>query len=169
MALVTCIFCKTTTDAAQSAGYCDGCGRKLPTTSQYQTKRGMTRAVGGDAGLEARKGGPRETLAAASIAHLFAGGLFLVAAPAVFPTIPPDFMTRVMTWTLLPTLLVGSLILMAGRFPRAAIGAALAAAYAWVGVTFFLDAEFAMRWLPVQVVLLAVLHYASFVTFRPNR
>ena len=169
MALVTCIFCKTTTDAAQSAGYCDGCGRKLPTTSQYQTKRSMTRTIDEDTGLDARKAGPRETLLVAALAHLFGGGLFLVVGPAIFPTIREDFMSRVMTWTMLPTLFVGSLVLVAGRFPRAIIGAALVAAYAWVGATFSIDAEFAIRWLPVQAVLLAVLHYALFLTFRPIR
>jgi hypothetical protein len=169
MTLVTCIFCKTTTDPAQSAGYCEGCGRKLPTTSQFQTKRSMTRTVAEDAGLDAKRGGPRETLLLASIAHLFAGGLFLVVGPAVFSTIPHNFLPRVMTWTFLPTLFVGSLILVVGRFPRATIGAALVAAYFWVGATFFLDAEFATRWLPVQAILLAILHYALFMTFRPIR
>ena len=167
--LVTCIFCKTTTDANQSAGYCDGCGRKLPYSSQLATKRSMARTLDEDTGLDVKKGGPRETLLLAALAHLFAGGLFLVAGPAVFPKIPENFMPRVMTWTLLPTLLVGGLVLFASRYPRGCIGAALVAAYAWVGVTFYLDAEFAMRWLFVQGVLLAVLHYALFMSFRPAR
>ena len=169
MALVTCIFCKTTTEATQSAGYCDGCGRKLPTTSQYQTKRSMTRTIDEETGSDAKKSGPREMLLLAAIAHLFAGGLFLVAGPAVFPRIPENFMPRVMTWTLLPTLFVGALILVAGRFPRGCITAALVAAYAWVGVTFYLDAEFATRWLFVQGILLVILHYALFMSFRPAR
>src|ERR1019366_3461412 len=101
--------------------------------------------------------------------HLFAGGLFLVAGPAVLPKIPENFMPRVMTWTLLPTLFVGSLILVAGRFPQGCITTALVAAYAWVGVTFFLDAEFALRWLFVQGILLVILHYALFMSFRSAR
>ena len=163
---VNCIFCNTTTDATQSAGYCDGCGRKLPSSSQLQTKRSMTRSVTEDAGLDADKGGPRESLLFAAIAHLFAGGLFLVVGPTVLPKVPENFMPRVMTWTLLPTLFVGSLILTARRSPRVSFGVALAAAYAWLGTTFLLDAEFATRWLPVQAILLAVLHYALFMTFR---
>ena len=166
---VTCIFCNTTTDATQSAGYCDGCGRKLPSSSQLQTKRSMTRPLAEDAGLDATKGGPREMLLLAAIAHLFAGGLFLVAGPAVFPKIPENFMPRVMTWTLLPTLFVGSLILLAGRSPRCCIAIALGATYAWVGATFFIDAEFATRWLFVQGILLVILHYALFMSFRPAR
>ena len=155
MARVTCIFCKTTTDAAQSAGYCDGCGRKLPTTYQHQTKRSMTRTIDEQTGLDAKKGGPRETLLLAAIAHLFAGGLFLVAGPALFPTVPEYFLPRVMKWTLLPTLFVGSLMLVANRFPRASLGVAVLATYAWVGATFFRDVEFATRWLPVQGVMLS--------------
>ena len=102
----------------------------------------------------------------AAIAHLFAGGLFLVAAPAVFVRIPENFMPRVMTWALIPTLFVGSLILVAGRFPRGCLGVALVATYAWIGTTFFIDAEFAMRWLFVQGILLVILHYALFKSFR---
>ncbi len=169
MSLVTCIFCKTTTDATESAGYCDGCGRKLPTTSQYQTKRSMTRAVGEDPGLDAKKGGPREMLLLAAIAHLFAGGLFLVAGPSLFSNVPVYFLPQVMKWTLIPTLFVGSLMLVANRTPRGCFLSALLAAYAWVGVTFYLDAEFATRWLFVQGILLVILHYALFLSFRPAR
>ena len=164
--LVHCIFCNTTTDATQSAGYCDGCGRKLPRSSQLQTKRSMTRTIDEETGLDATKSGPREMLLLAAIAHLFAGGLFLVAAPAVFFEIPENFMPVVMKWTLIPSLFVGSLILIARRFPRGAIAVAVAATYAWIGTTFFLDAEFATRWLFVQGILLVILHYALFMSFR---
>ena len=167
--LVHCIFCNTTTDATQSAGYCDGCGRKLPSSSQLQTKRSMTRAVAEDAPLDANKGGPRESLLFAAVAHLFAGGLFLVIGPTLFTKVPENFMPRVMTWALIPTMFVGSLILTARRYPRGSIGAALVASFAWIGTTFLLDPEFALRWLPVQAILLAVLHYALFMTFRPQR
>jgi hypothetical protein len=166
---VTCIFCNTTTDATQSAGYCDGCGRKLPSSSQLRTKQSLSRVVAEDAPLDANKGGPRETMLLAAIAHLFAGGLFLVIGPTLFAKVPEYFLPRVMTWTLIPTLFVGSLILTARRSPRTTLAAALVASYAWVGTTFLLDAEFALRWLPVQAILLAVLHYALFMSFRPIR
>jgi len=129
----------------------------------------MTRIAGEEAELDIQKGGPRETILVAAIAHLFAGGLFLVLGPAVFPKVPENFMPRVMTWTLIPTLFVGSLILVAGRFPRGSVLVAILATYAWVGTTFFLDAEFATRWLFVQGVLLVILHYALFTSFRPAR
>lgn len=169
MARVVCIFCKTETDGLLSAGYCDGCGRKLPTSAMLATKRSINRTTEDGPAESNKPGGLSETMLFAAVVHLVGGGLFLVVGPALLAKVPTDFMARVMTWTLIPTLVVGLMIPFVRRWPVPVVSAALLLTGTWVVVTFALDPVIAIHWLAVQALLLVVLGYALFLAITRSR
>jgi hypothetical protein len=159
MAVVQCIFCKTETDGTLSAGYCDGCGRKLPTTALIKTRRAIaTGANAGNAEGELRQGNSVvEGLAMAAIVHLFLGGLFLVVGPYLLGRIEENFLPQVLSWTLIPTITLGILAGLARWWAKPVVLASVGLVLLWTAATFFMNAAMATGWLLVQLILLALL------------
>lgn len=170
MAQVQCLYCDTTNDAIATGGFCDNCGKKLPASALVRTKRNLASFEESDArsetgGMARVRYRAAEAIAVAAVVHLVVGGVFMMIGPALFSPAPPDtFLSLVVTWTLIPSLVLGGVALLARSMARPATLVALALGVAWIGVTFALNLDMALRWLIVQVVLLALLTRAVLVS-----
>ena len=86
--LVKCLYCDVDNDALATGGFCESCGKKLPSSAMIKPRR----TLGGDTPDEPGELVPvpkksravSEGLFAASILWVFAGGAFLVLASPVY-------------------------------------------------------------------------------------
>jgi hypothetical protein len=164
MTLVQCLYCNADNDPSQTGAYCDKCGKRLPTSALIQPRK-FARTGGGEeegtVAVRQQRARATEALLTATIIHLVAGGLFLVLGPALFKTVPEDFMLTVMLWTVAPVLVLAPLVYWA-RTNLALPGLIAVALYViWVGVGFLLNSTFATKWLLVSAPTLAFLAWAS--------
>jgi hypothetical protein len=174
--LVKCMYCDADNDAVSTGGYCESCGKKLPSSALMKPRR----TLGGDAPetpgrpysepLPPRNRSVSEGLFATAIVHLFAGGLFLILGGYLYSPEPPkDFAPNVLSWAILPTLLIAALGVLARWIPMPAVLLALGLGLAWVAATFLISAPLAGGWLLVDVVLFAMLLWAVWRGLRPEK
>jgi hypothetical protein len=165
--LVKCVYCDVDNDALSTGGFCESCGKKLPSSAMVKPRR----TLGGDAPEEPGERSPlphkskavSEGLFAAGLIYLFAGGAFLILASPVYTwlhEVPAHFGPSVLSWTLLPALLVALLGVLARWAPMPALVMALTFALLWVPLTFFLHRPLAVGWLSIDLVLFAMLGWA---------
>jgi len=165
MARVQCLYCDVENDALQTSGYCDNCGKKLPSSALVKTRRSIVSDGEEDAwpGRSPRQPAV-EALIVAAVVHLVAGGLFLIIGPALMPWVPEDFLTRVFVWALIPSAGVAAMAFLAQWQPGIASAVSVVAVLAWIGLTFVIDERMALPWLLVQAILLGLLVRALWVS-----
>src|SRR5262245_19687643 len=113
MTLVQCLYCNADNDPAETGAYCDKCGKRLPSSALIQPRKFARTGGGEEEGtvvLRQERARPSEALLAATIIHLVAGGLFLVIGPALFKTVPDNFMLTAMAWTVGPPVALAPLV-----------------------------------------------------------
>jgi hypothetical protein len=171
--LVKCLYCDADNDGLSTGGFCESCGKKLPSSAMLKTRRTM----GGDApeGPVERAPIPRkskavsEGLFGAAIVHLFAGGLFLVVGSLFFSKVPDHFASHVLSWALLPTMAVAVLGVLARWMPMPAVLLAILFVPVWAVLTFVVNPALAVGWLLVDVALLAMLLWVMWLGLRPEK
>lgn len=168
--LVKCLYCDADNDATATGGFCESCGKKLPAAAMVKPRR----TLGGDvpdepgekAPLPAQSKAISEGLFAAAILYVFGGGAFLILASPVYAwlSVPfgkdDAFGPHVVSWTVLPALLVAALGVLARWAPVPALVLAGAFALTWAAVTFVLFPRLAAGWVLVDLVLFAMLGWA---------
>jgi hypothetical protein len=165
MSRVKCLFCDAENDAVQTAGYCEGCGKKLPPAAQAHRRRlsGLYEAGTSASDLEQRPVTPASGwLFTAAILHLIGCGVLVVVGPLVVSRerLPAEFLPNL--------ILVGAavLLVLAGLGWAARYQPTLAAVVglvAYAGLAFAGMAAapgLAVLGLPVNVVILALLIHA---------
>jgi hypothetical protein len=158
MVTVKCLYCDASNDPVASSGYCDNCGKKLPPAAAYRSRR--SGEVGSTDGppVEPRPGSrTAEALLTVTVVQLVAGGLYLVLAPLILRPVPEDFMVRVLGLMVPPVLALAALSALAGSRPAPAAYAALGLYLSWVVAGCFLAGPLLPTWLPVAVLVLALL------------
>ena len=168
--LVKCLYCDVENDALATSGFCDNCGKKLPTSAMARTRRAI--AAGSDGEENGTRPGKRapvaEALLTAAVVQLVAGGLFLVLGSALLLRVPTTFLATVVVWTIVPALGLGGLGFFARGQPRYAVVAALVAYVIWAGAAFAWQPEVAGAWLVVHAVMAPVLIWAGWLGLRPS-
>ncbi len=170
--LVKCLYCDRENDATATGGFCDGCGKKLPTSAMVRPRRAI---IGGPDAEEGPQPLPRhravifEALLAAAVVHLVAGGVFLMLGAWLFREVPARFGPSVLSWTVLPTLVVIGLAVLARYQPEASVLVALVLWLAWVAATFLLHPQLALGWSLVHLALLLMLLRAAWLARRTQR
>jgi hypothetical protein len=163
MTLVQCLYCNAENDPTETGAYCDKCGKRLPTSALIQPRKFARTGGGEEEGpVSARQERARasEALLTATIIHLVSGGLFLVIGPALFKTVPDNFMLMVMTWAVGPAVVLAPLVYWARTNVSLPGVVAVVLYLVWVGAGFLLDANFATPWLLVSGLTLAFLAWA---------
>lgn len=172
--LVKCLYCDVDNDALATGGFCESCGKKLPAAAMVKPRR----TLGGDTPDEPSEKSPlpprskavSEGLFATAILYLFAGGAFFILAGMLYGSSTPDrYGPTVVTWTVLPALVVGVLGLLARWMPMPAVGVALILAMAWAAATFVLHAPLALGWIAVDLVLFALLGWSLWRGLQPEK
>ncbi len=171
--LVKCLYCDAPNDGQSTGAYCESCGKKLPTSAMLRTKRsldGTAPEIPGERTPLPRKSRlVSEALFAAAIVHLFAGGLFLVVGPMLYPKVPDGFAPHVLSWAVLPTLAIGLLGVFARLAPMPAVIVTMALALLWVAATFIIHTPLALGWLLVDATLLGMLAWAMWRGMVPEK
>jgi hypothetical protein len=170
--LVKCMYCDTDNDATATGGFCEGCGKRLPRSAMVRPRRtieGLETSPENAAPLPRARSIVFEALMVAAVVHLVVGGVFLIVGGLLFHEVPEHFGPTVLSWTLVPTLVVVGLAYLARGWPEASAVVALVLWLAWVGVTFLLHSQLAAGWLIVQGILLALLVRAAWLALRPPR
>lgn len=168
--LVKCLYCDVENDALATSGFCDNCGKKLPTSAMARTRRAIAAGSDGEEGT-ARPGQrfpAAEALLTSAVVQLVAGGLFLVLGPALLPMVPTTFLATAVVWTLVPALVLGLLGTWARHQPRHAALAAIVAYLIWAGAGFAWHPELAGAWLAVHAVMAPLLIWAGWVGFHSS-
>jgi hypothetical protein len=174
--LVKCLYCDADNDALSTGGFCESCGKKLPSSAMIKPRR----TLGGDVPDEPGERAPlpkqskavSEGLFAASILCVFAGGAFLVLASPVYgwlSKVPEHFGPYVLSWTLLPALVVAVLAVLARWQPMPAVVLAFVFSLLWVAATFVMYPALAIGWLLVDGFLFAALGWALWCGVRPEK
>ena len=88
---------------------------------------------------------------------------FLVVAPLLVAKVPEAFLPTVLSFTLVPALALAGLAWWARRQPARASLAAVGLYAVWTALQFALHADIALRWLPISIVLLALLGWTAWV------
>jgi hypothetical protein len=157
--LVKCLYCDVENDALVTAGYCDSCGKKLPSSAMVRTKRAI--ATGSEGEDDGRKKRERSLVAdlliLAAVVQLIAGGLFLVLAPAVLTNVPSTFLTIVFVLTLVPAVWLGLMGLLAQRQFRHVGIVALVGYLVWAIASFVWQPDVGMVWLILHGLMMAQL------------
>jgi hypothetical protein len=171
MVTVKCLYCDADNDPVATAGYCDGCGKKLPPGSTFRrTRHGVLSADGPEAEPERLTPAGKatsEALLTVCVLQLVAGGLFLVLGPLFLPEdAVKGFLPTLVTLAVPPALWVGATSWLARRRPRPAALAALAGCLAWAGLGFVIGPALMTRWALVDLVLLALLFWPIWVARR---
>jgi hypothetical protein len=171
--LVKCLYCDADNDATATGGYCEACGKKLPASAMVRPRRTIegieTTPDSGPAPVPRQRAVVSEALLVAAVVHLVGGGMFLILGPMLYHEVPARFAPHVLSWTILPTLVVAGLAWLARHQGEAAAVLGLCLALAWVAASFLVDSRLAAGWLLVQVVLLALLGRAVWLALRPQR
>lgn len=122
---IECPFCHVSSNPAQTGGYCDDCGRRLPVSSHYSRhqKKPRTHTPSDDEPIKRSRLLTPDALFTASILRLVLGGGFLVVGPVFLPDVPRFFVPAVLLVTTLGTAFFGLMGLMSYRrpFPAAVI------------------------------------------------
>jgi hypothetical protein len=162
MSRVRCLYCKQENDALQTAGYCEGCGKKLPPASLARSRgEGRARELPGLPPEAERRVGqhPSGLLLTAAVLQLVAGGLLLIVGPLLVPPqrMPENFLPAIITGSAVQLFVYAVLGWWASRRP---LPAALGGLVLWILVTLLdLAASPALTaWgMPIKLVILAVL------------
>jgi hypothetical protein len=171
--LVKCMYCDTDNDATATGGFCEGCGKRLPRSAMVRPRRTIagleTTPDSTAAPLPPQRAVVSEALTVGAVVHLVVGGGFLVVGGLLFREVPARFGPTVLSWTLLPTVLVVGMAWLARYRPESSVVLTLVLWLAWVGATFLVNPELAAGWLIVQLVLFVFLARAGWLAFRPRR
>jgi hypothetical protein len=175
--LVKCLYCDVDNDALATGGFCESCGKKLPSSARHTPPPTLAAhtppAPGEPPPLPKTSRAVSEGLFAASILSVFAGGAFLVLASPVYGwlsgKVPEHFGPYVLSWTLLPALAIAGLGVVARWQPMPAVALAFVFALLWVAATFVTYPALAVGWLLVDVVLFGALCWALWCGVRPEK
>jgi hypothetical protein len=170
---VKCLYCDSENDALATGGYCESCGKRLPSSAMIKPRR----TLGGDAPAEPGETVPlprkskqtSEALIAVTVVYLVAGGLFLIVGPLLYNPVPEQFAPYVLTWTLLPAVVLGGLVVLARVSPQPSVLLGLALAVVGIVLSFVLYPLLAIGWLLVDVALIAMLLWAVWICFRQEK
>jgi hypothetical protein len=170
--LVKCLYCDSTNDAAATGGYCDSCGKKLPEAALVRPRRtigGIETAVGSaPEPLPRNRAVAFEALVAAAVVHLVLGGVFLILGAWLYARPPEHFGPLVLSWTVVPTLVLAGLAWLARYQPEPSVWIALGLWALWVAASFLLHPTLALGWSIIHVALLAMLLRAAWLALRPR-
>jgi len=104
MSRVRCLYCDAENDAVQSAGYCEGCGKKLPPASLAHKRRAP--ALHDPAGVRAvdekrrTNGRISHLLFTIAILQLLGAGALLLLLPVVRrEPLPAEFMPNLILYS----------------------------------------------------------------------
>lgn len=108
MVTVKCLSCDAENDPRSTGGYCDACGKKLPASAAFRSKRAVMGDTGSGSVADAEPTpGPRRetsaTLFTVAVLRLIAGGLFLVVGPVFLRDVPDAFLPTVLLGTVIET------------------------------------------------------------------
>lgn len=170
--LVKCLYCDVETEGLSTGGFCENCGKKLPSSALTKTRRSITgdgpEMPGETAAVLRKSRVVSEALFAAAVVYLVAGGLFLIVGPMMYNPVPEHFAPYVLSWTVLPTLLVGVLGVLARMVPMPALWLAVLVCLVWVPVTFLTYPQLATGWVLVDMALFAMLLRAVWLGLAPE-
>ncbi len=104
MSRVRCLYCDAENDAVQSAGYCEGCGKKLPPASLAHKRRepALHELAGTRMLDEERKTSSRTSrlLFTLAILQLLGAGALLILLPLMRrEPLPADFMPNLILYS----------------------------------------------------------------------
>lgn len=162
--LVKCLSCDVENDALATSGFCDHCGKKLPTSAMVRTRRAIDAGSDGEEPAAARQREPvAEGLFASAVVQLIAGGLFLVLGPTMLRAVPETFLPLCVVLTVVPAALLGVAGVIAGRRPRAAVVAALVGYLVWAVAAFAWQPAVGLAWLVVHLIMAGPLGWVAWV------
>jgi hypothetical protein len=167
MVLVKCLNCDADNDPRVTGGYCEACGKRLPTAITYRSGRSRREEVAGMELPVARADRYRtaEALFTVAVLELVGGGLFLILGPLLLrltakdpnQPVPEAFVPTVLAATVVGTALYALLALLARFQARVAIVAALVLFGLRLLVPFAFDPIAAAWELPVNAAILVFL------------
>ncbi len=105
MSIVRCLYCDAVNDATTTAGYCEGCGHKLPPAALARRRRVVTP---GATGAAAEEDAPRASRGAANL--LFSAAVLLVVAGGLLLILVPLLAPGHVTTAFLPAVIGGSVL-----------------------------------------------------------
>jgi hypothetical protein len=166
--LVKCLSCDMENDALATAGYCESCGKKLPTSAMVRTRRAIAAEGDGEEPPADRKmhSATTEALFTAAVVQLVSGGLFLVIGPALLSRVPETFLALAFGWTLGPAVWFGGLALLVRWQSRWVTWLAVVSYLIWIALGFIWQLEFARGWLVVHGAVGIALAWVMWVGLR---
>jgi hypothetical protein len=168
MVTVKCLYCDVDNDPKATGGYCDACGKRLPSAAFRPHRHGVGQTADGtEVELPAQRYRASEALFCVAALQLFLGGLYLVLVPVLTSRAPNEFVPLVVLFTAPPVCLFGLLGWLARSLPVPAAVLALAGQAIWLGASFAFSAPMAVRWLPVSLGILALLAWPLAVSDKP--
>ena len=175
MSRVRCLYCDAENDAVASAGYCEGCGKKLPPASLANKRREpMLHERPGSLAPDPAAAPPQQASAwlfTAALVNLIGCGGLIVLGPLVVAReqLPADFIPDLTLVGVAVLLALAGLGWWARRQPVLAAAVGLIVYLGLAAVQVLLVPGLALLGLPVNVVLIALLIQAMRAGRRPRR
>ncbi len=172
MVTVKCLHCDAENDAHATHGFCDACGKRLPPSAEFRSRRGPIGSGGEEAPPEVAAPPPRlqafEAMLTITVLQLVASGLFLVLGPVIFSNLPEEFPAKVILLSVPPLVTFGTLSFVARRWALfASLTGAVLHLFGSAG-TFVVSVPLAVRYLPISLFILALFAWPILVSLRPS-
>lgn len=169
--LVKCLYCDLEMDALITGGYCENCGKRLPTSAMVRTRKALTTGseVENLTTTPASRSPTAEAFFTTAVVQLIAGGLFLVVGPALLSQVPENFLSLVLAWTMIPTFALGLLGWWARSQPRLAVITAIAFYAVWMIAGLVLQPAMGQAWMVVHAVMAGMLSWIGWVGLRSSK